>query len=133
MPCKQRPSVPVSGFIYAPAKVFLSFYPVAPISPSRVTLSRKTESQRHPISIVRVVVVAVAVVVHITEVRCVVRRPQPPIVARRSAFQRKTYTNYFMFLYRSLSFFSVPFTSLISFSTNPIQYLITFASSPKIS
>ena len=115
------------------ARVFSSFYPAVLISPSRVTLSHRTGSQRHPITVVRVVVVAVAVVVHIAEIRSVVRRPQPPVVTGRGTLQKKTHANYLRFLYRSRSLFRVPFTRRISFSTRSIQYFITRVSNPKIS
>ena len=49
----------------------------------KVTLSGKRGAHDNPISIVRVIVVAIAVVVHITEIRRTVSRTKPPIVSGR--------------------------------------------------
>lgn len=80
-PCKQRPPRLAEKHIYPFGKVPGSFSPIARISSyTWITLSGKRGAEDHAISVARVVVVAVAVVVHITEIRRTVRGTQPPVV-----------------------------------------------------
>ena len=59
-----------------------SFSPPRTDFAARVTLSRKRGAERHPIGVVRIVVVVIAAAIDIIEVVSIVSRAEPP--ARRT-------------------------------------------------
>lgn len=47
---------------------------------SFLTLTHRAESEDNPIRVIGVIVVAVAIVIHVTEIVSAISRPQPPVV-----------------------------------------------------
>ena len=82
-PCKKRhPPDPVSLNICPKTGHWLLLHSPDFKSPPGCTLTQNAQSENHPIRVGRVVVVDVTVVVHVIEVSCAIRRPQPPVVRR---------------------------------------------------